>query len=142
MEDDLELQFNLFPDKQVQFPKFVQKTLKAAFYELITNLKAILKIVVVRGALDMQEFLIGSQAKLHFYFQLLTESNKKFCNIFVHPSLWHVYPVTKAVQAVVDPCYVWDNRGSWCTNTLCKASLRVWFESHREKRMTLSNSRT
>ena len=64
--------------------------------------------------------------------------SQKFRNILVGAT--GVYHVIEAAQVVVDICYYWQYRDSWCAVTLCIPSLDMWFESNINERATSSNS--
>ena len=58
---------------------------------------------------------------------VITKVSLKFCSILKCVSLLRVYHVTEAVQVVVGTRISWEYCGSWCADTLCIVSLRVWF---------------
>ena len=59
----------------------------------------------------------------YIWLYINTIVSQKFCNISLCVSYLNVYYMTKAVQAVGGSHY------GWYANTLCIASLSVWFES-------------
>ena len=61
---------------------------------------------------------------------------KSFAIFSVHESFQLLYPVPETIQAVDS----WRYRDSWCTDTLCIASICVWFESHTDKRVIVTKS--
>ena len=71
------------------------------------------------------------------FWQKHTRMNKKFCNILVDSSLQCVYQVTEAMQGDYRTSLY---HGSWYAETLHIISLCAWFETHINKRATLSNS--
>ena len=92
---------------------------------IITNFIEILGYTSCRKKL----FLIQEKPSLEkIYKGQNTLEGQMFCNVLVCASLWCIYHMTKAVQAMESTHCDWLYHG--IAITLCIALFCVWFESH------------
>ena len=83
--------------------------------------------------------ILIAQRCRYIYIYIYTWVNQKFCNILLSDSLCYLYHLTEAVKTMEDNRCGWLYRANWCADTLCTASLCVWFESRTDERTKKSN---
>ena len=71
--------------------------------------------------------VIGTTNSLLLFSFIFTRLSQKLCNLLVQASLWHIYHVTKAVQAVLGNGMLWHTMYCFTLYDLKVAQMNVQF---------------